>query len=91
MNDAVETKQEQPTVVDASALPDLLTGFISVNERLPEDGELVTAYNPMTGPFLTNYRPHDTGKEWCMDQWNGVFGPWYPQATHWQPLGCVAS
>jgi len=70
--------------------PDL-TNFISVDDRLPEHGQAIEAYNEVTGFFDTVYDATKPGKEWPMSNWGDMKGTWYPQASFWRSRRVAAA
>lgn len=60
--------------------------WIKVEDKLPEDGQKVFAYNEVTGIYLTKFNSSVSGKEWPMRGWGEKGGTWFPQPECWQPL-----
>jgi len=57
-------------------------GWISVDERLPEDGKFVMIYNPR-GMMM---RSIGNLQRETFTWWDVISGVWTKSVTHWQPL-----
>ena len=60
--------------------------WIPVNERLPQDEEIVLSYNQSTGVNMAAYSIDCGTNGFKLLHWNVQSGVWYPYITHWQLL-----
>ena len=60
--------------------------WISVKDELPDENEIVLAYNVATGTNTAVYNENRGTNGFTLLHWGMSCGNWFPHITHWQRL-----